>query len=104
MIDAGVAADGSPVWRVRNRHSRLCLNVKAASIRRGAPIIQWRCTNARNGRWKMRFYSGNIHQFINENSNMCMNVKRASRSNGAPLIQYPCVGARNEAFDMVRAG
>ncbi|MFI1014290.1 RICIN domain-containing protein [Streptomyces sp. NPDC020965] len=79
-------------------------NVRGGSNENGAPIIQWRYTNAANERWEPEAAGGGHFRFKSLDSGKCLNVRGGGNENGAQIIQWPCGSAANEQWRFVRKG
>ncbi|WP_219636059.1 RICIN domain-containing protein [Streptomyces sp. AJS327] len=80
-----------------------CLDVARRSHADRAPIIQYRCHNAPNQ--KFRFERAGRGQYrIKTFANKCLDVERASHADRARIIQYRCTNGANQKFRVERAG
>ncbi|MEU5438214.1 RICIN domain-containing protein [Streptomyces sp. NPDC020719] len=88
-----------PLYEIKNVNSGLCLNIKDASKRRGAAVIQWPCDkSADNELFYKTIQANDSAIWTNRNSKLCLNVAGNSKANGARLTQWTCNGSFNEIF------
>lgn len=98
-------------WRLENRRSGLCANIKGNSTARNTKIIQYGCgsSSVKNNNWKPKLVKQNDrggldwYRWESESApGMCLNVQSASVAAGADLILYTCgAGANNDLFSWV---
>jgi hypothetical protein len=87
---------GAGYYRISSRAgAKYCLNVKGASMKSNAKVIQYLCGDPHlNDQWlpvKGTTRDGlDYYKLVNRHSHLCLNVQSASDSAGADLIQYKC--------------
>jgi hypothetical protein len=82
---------------IKNANSKKCLNVAGYSYKKGAKIIQYKCSAQLNGRW--RFYRhGSYWELWNMGTGGFVNIAGGKAVNGAKLIQWNKAGYANQDF------
>lgn len=77
------------------QHSKLCLDVWAASKANAANILQWSCHYKSNQVFQLKVVSGG-HQIIASHSGKCLTVN--STANGAVVQQHSCGTHASQTF------
>ncbi|MFC7535189.1 RICIN domain-containing protein [Actinoplanes sp. GCM10030250] len=89
-----------------NPHNDMCLAVKGASMKKGDPIVQARCTydSTDNDVWiRTQFGTSSYYQYMNKASTWCLVVQFASTELRQPLIQHDCNGTDNGRWARMKA-
>ncbi|WP_238005970.1 RICIN domain-containing protein [Dactylosporangium sp. AC04546] len=104
----GVAArpvsGGTGYWNLINRNSGKALDVTAASLDNGAPVIQWTSTNATNQQWQLVHVGAGYCKLISRHSGKVLDVTGASTADGAPVIQWTDTTSANQLWKLVGVG
>ncbi len=92
------------LFRIRTRHSGLCLDVLEASSKDRAPIIQFPCHGGNNQLFQIDDLGNGFHQIRAFHSDKCLDVLEASPSDRAALIQFSCHRGTNQQFALRDVG
>lgn len=84
-------------YRVQNRLTNLCMQVRGAQLQNGVLVDQDTCTSAAKALWKLEVGTTSKYKRLrNVNSGKCLNI--AGGVTGTTMIQYTCGGYANEDF------
>lgn len=106
-IEELVSTSAQPLtglFRIRTRHSGLCLDVFEASSKDRAPIIQFPCHGGNNQLFQLDDLGNGYHQVRAFHSDKCLDVLEAGASDRAALIQFSCHRGTNQQFAFRNAG
>lgn len=92
------------LFRIRTRHSGLCLDVLEARSTDRTPIIQFPCHGGNNQLFQIDDLDNGFHQIRAFHSDKCLDVFEASPSDRAALIQFSCHRGTNQQFALRDAG
>ena len=95
IYPAATVRDG--INEVRAVHSDKCLEVPRSSRDDGTKIIQFKCTNATNQKWRFT-RRGDYYEISAVHSGKCLDVPRNSQENRVELIQYRCLNTTNQRW------
>jgi hypothetical protein len=77
-------------FRIKNIKSKRCIDVKGASKKRRAGIIQWDCHRNGNQKWKLVPRGDGWNSLVVQHSGKCLDLRDGKKNNGAQFIQYDC--------------
>jgi hypothetical protein len=93
-------------YRIKNKATGKCLDVRNADKENGAAIQQWDCLSPQtyqNQVFTLRPLGNSVYELIARHSGRCIDVANASQSNGATLQQWTCNGSAQQKWQGVPA-
>ncbi|MEU3352077.1 RICIN domain-containing protein [Streptomyces sp. NPDC037389] len=85
---AGSWTDGS--FKLVNRGSGKCLEIRDSSTENGAPAQQWDCNGQAGIYWSVYQQDRGRFWIVNDNSGKCLEINNSSKSYGARAQQWKC--------------
>jgi len=82
---------------IKNSSSKKCLNVAGRSSKNNTKIIQYKCTNALNSKWRFVPHA-DYYELKNIATSGFINVAGGKAKNGAKLVQWNTFGHANQDF------
>ena len=86
------------VYEISAMHSNKCLDVRRSSAADEADIIQYRCSNTTNQRWRLDEGPNGYYEIRAVHSDKCLDVRRSSMADEADIIQYECGNTTNQRW------
>ncbi len=83
--------------RIRNQHSKLCLDDHNFVTTPGAEVRQWTCNGSTVQQWRMTTTSGTT-TLVNRHSNLCLDNYAWGTAPGSEVRQWTCTGAANQQW------
>lgn len=90
-------------YEIQALHSGKCLDVPQSSTQNGVEIIQYKCGNTTNQRWKLtegtKGYKG-YYEIQALHSGKCLDVSQVRTQDGVKIIQSSCMNTINQRWKL----
>nr|VFK51663.1 MAG: Cytolysin, a secreted calcineurin-like phosphatase [Candidatus Kentron sp. TUN]VFK53635.1 MAG: Cytolysin, a secreted calcineurin-like phosphatase [Candidatus Kentron sp. TUN] len=87
-------------FEIKAKHSGKCLDVVGGKKKDGANIIQYRCHNGNNQRFRM-IPNGNRYKIQAKHSNKCVGVAGSNKNDDANVLQWKCLNIDDQRFKLI---
>jgi len=87
-------------YEIQAMHSGKCLDVPRSSTQDGVNIIQYKCGNTKNQRWKLTEGPTGFYEIQAMHSGKCLDVPRSSTQDEVKIIQYKCGNTKNQRWKL----
>jgi hypothetical protein len=101
FFDPAGIFNGRQYYRIRNKHSQLCVNIEGQSQLSGARVIQWGCNLWDPNAFNMYFAfipSGSFYKLQALHSGKCLTATALARR--APVVQDDCNKAPRDVVNV----
>ena len=88
------------IYEIRAMHSDKCLDVPHSCNKDEVEIIQYRCNNTTNQRWKITEGPDGYYEIRAMHSDKCLDVPKSSTADGVRIIQYRCFNTTNQRWKL----